>query len=114
MRLADRLGRTNQISVFIPTTVDVNQTVDTQIYVDRTLALLGRFFRGATSSQAQGVWKSEEVGLVGETVYIVRSYATKLALKNHLPEVLLFVEQLKEELSQEAMAVEVNQKLMLI
>ena len=112
--LADRLGRTNQISVFIPTTVDVNKAIDTRAYVDETLALLGRFFGGATSSQAEGVWNSEEVGLVGETVYIVRSYATKLALNNHLSEVLLFVEHLKEELSQEAMAVEVNQKLMLI
>ncbi|MBK8434497.1 MAG: cyclic nucleotide-binding domain-containing protein [Chloroflexi bacterium] len=112
--LANRRGRTNQISVFIPTTVAVNTPIDTQPYVQQALTLLGERFGGATSSQAQGVWNSEEVGLVGETVYIVRSYATKNALARHLDEVLAFVERMKSELSQEAMAVEVNQRLMFI
>lgn len=113
-QIADRLGRTNQVSLFIPTTVDVDQEIDTTTYVQRTLAFLGERFGGATSSEAQGVWNSEEVGLVAEKVYIVRSYASKTALDEHLPQILNYVEKMKAELSQEAMAVEVNQKLMLI
>lgn len=112
--LADRLGRTNQISVFIPTTIDVNTSADTKPYVDRTLAFLGERFGGATSSEARGVWNSAEAGLVGENIYIVRSYATQGDLNNYLQDILNYVDTLKQELRQEAMAVEINQKLLLI
>jgi len=102
------------VSVFIPTTVDVDQAADAGAAVDQTLAFLGRLFGGATSSRAQGVWNSERAGLVNETIFVVRSYVTQADLDRHLPEVLAFVERLKGELRQEAMAVEVNQRLMLI
>jgi hypothetical protein len=112
--LADRLGRTNQISLFIPTTIDVDQAVDTSLYVDRALAFLGRCFGGATTTQARGVWNSQQAGLVGESIHIVRSYATQVDLDKSLQSILDFVGQLKIEMRQEAMAVEINQKLMLI
>jgi hypothetical protein len=112
--LADRLGRNNQISVYIPTTIDVNQTIDTTAYVQKTLAFLGKRFGGATSSQAHGVWNSEETGLVSETVHIVRSYTTQADLDKYLADIMEYMETLKKDLKQEAMAVEVNQKLILV
>lgn len=112
--LADRLGRTNQVSIYIPTTVDVNQAADTTAYVERTLAFLGQRFGGATTNQARGVWNSDDSGLVGEDIHIVRSYATQTDLDRYLQEILDYVERLKVELRQEAMALEINQKLMLI
>ncbi len=112
--LTDRLGRTNQVSVYIPTTIDVNLAADTMPFVERTLAFLGERFGGATTNQARGVWNSADQGLVGESIHIVRSYATQSALDEHMQEILDFVEGLKKELRQEAMAVEINQKLMLI
>lgn len=115
-KLVDRLGRTNQIGVYIPTTTDVDQVVDTTSYIDKTIAFLGSLFGGeaATSNEAHGVWNSDEVGLVSEDIFIVRTFVTQAELDRYLGDVLEYVEQLKEELSQEAMAVEVNQKLMLI
>lgn len=114
--LVDRLGRTNAISLYIPTTVDVNASVDTTPYVERTLAFLGQLFGGATTTtiKARGVWNSAEVGLVSEDIHIVRSYATQTDLDAHLQQILDYVEQLKQALRQEAMAVEINQKLLLI
>ena len=114
--LVDRLGRTNAVSLYIPTTIDVNTAVDTTPYVNRTLAFLGQLFGGATTTtmQARGVWNSAEAGLVGEDIHIVRSYATQADLDAHLQKILDYVEGLKQELRQEAMAVEINQKLMLI
>jgi hypothetical protein len=112
--LADRLGRTNQVSVYIPTTVDVDIEIDTSIYVKETMDFLGSIFGGATSNQAQGVWNSDDSGLVNETIHIVRSYVTESDMDKYLPDVLEYVEKLKAELRQEAMAVEVNQKLLLI
>ncbi len=114
--LVDRLGRTNAISLYIPTTIDVNATIDATPYVERTLAFLGERFGGATTTalQARGVWNSAEVGLVGESIHIVRSYASQADLNAHLPSIFDYVEALKRELRQEAMAIEINQKLMLI
>ncbi|MDQ6695411.1 MAG: Crp/Fnr family transcriptional regulator [Chloroflexota bacterium] len=112
--LADRLRRTNQIGLYIPTTMDVDQKLDTSGQVKRTLDFLGDLFGGATSDEAQGVWKSDESGLVGETVYIVTSFVTRADLDRHLPHIVDYLEGLKLELKQEAMAMEINEKLMLI
>jgi len=112
--IVDRLDRTNQIAIFIPTTVDVDQQIDTSHYVKLSLDFLAERFGGATSREAQGVWNSQEVGLVGEKVYIVNTFVTQVALNQHLDEVIDFVKQLKSDLSQEAMALEVNGKLTLI
>ncbi len=112
--LTDRLDRTHQISVFIPTTVDVDQILDTSEVVERTLKFLAQRFGGATSKQAQGVWNSDEMGLVGETVFIVNTFVTQADLNKYLDEVVDYIKQLKDELRQEAMAMEVDQKLTLI
>ncbi|MCC6614112.1 MAG: cyclic nucleotide-binding domain-containing protein [Anaerolineae bacterium] len=112
--LADRLGRTNQVSIYIPTTLDVNQEADTTAFVERTLAFLGQRFGGATTNQARGVWNSADAGLVGENIHIVRSYGTQADVDRYLPEILDYMEQLKIALRQEAMALEINHKLMLI
>lgn len=110
----DRLQRNNQIGIFIPTTFDVNKCLDTSEYIDRTLAFLGERFGGATSEEAKGIWNSEEVGLVGEKLYKVHTYATSKDLKKFMDEVVEFVRVIKVELKQEAMAMEINQKLTLI
>ncbi|GAB4341465.1 MAG: hypothetical protein OHK0038_21170 [Flammeovirgaceae bacterium] len=114
MNLIDRVDRTNQIALFIPTTVDVDKTLDTSEYVEQTLNFLAERFGGATSKEAQGVWNSQQAGLVGETVFIVNTYVTQAALRKHLDEVVEYVKQLKVDLKQEAMALEINKKLTLI
>ncbi len=60
------------------------------------------------------MWDSDEAGLVSETVYIVRSLVTEGDIELHLNAVLDYVANLKIDLKQEAMAVEVDQKFMLI
>jgi hypothetical protein len=112
--LADSLGRTSQIGIYIPTTIGVNQQADTTAYVERTLAFLGGLFGGATSKRAQGVWNSDEVGLVNEDIVIVQTFVTEADLDRHMAAVIEYVEGIKEELQQEAMAIEVNQKLILV
>lgn len=112
--LIDRIDRSHQLVLYIPTTIAVDQAFDTTTYVERTLAFLGERFGGATSKQASGVWRSEMAGLVGETVYLVETYATDADLMIHLDAVVAYIKQLKHELGQEAMALEVDQKLILI
>ena len=112
--LVDRLDRTHQISVYIPTTVDADQPIDTTEFVQRALAFLGQHFGGATSMPARGVWNSQEIGLISEEVHIVRTYATQADINQHLDSVVEFTKMLKQELRQEAMALEVDHKLVLI
>ena len=112
--LANRLGRTYWIGIYVPTTIGVNLHADTRVCLDKTLAFMGQLFGGATSHQAQGVWGSKSADLVSETISIVRSYITQRDLDQYLPAVIEYVEALKQELKQEAMAIEVNQRLMLI
>jgi len=112
--LVDRLERSHNIGVFIPTTVDVNLAIDTRPFVDRTLNFLAQRFGGATCREAQGVWNSNQVGLVGETVYIVNTHVTKSDMDKYLDEVIAYIKGMKIELKQEAMAMEVNQRMTLI
>ena len=108
------LGYTNQIGVYIPTTIAVDQKANTSEYVEKTLSFMGKLFGGATYEKVQGVWNSQEAGLVQEDIHLVRSYCSQPVLDKHMGEVVDYVETLKQELQQEAMALEVNQKLMLI
>ncbi len=110
----DRLQRNNQIAVFIPTTYEVNKPVDTTRYIDETLAFLGKRFGGATSEEVKGIWNSNEIGLVGERLFKVHTYATAGDLQKELNDVIEYVSGMKEDLKQEAMAIEINQRLTLI
>jgi hypothetical protein len=110
----DRLQKNNHLGIFIPTTINVNQKVDNSRYVQKTLNFLGERFGGATSEEAQGIWNSQEIGLVGERLFKVHTYASSSDLKRHLDDVVDYVKRIKIELKQEAMALEINQKLTLI
>jgi len=110
----DRLQRNNQVALFIPTTYDVNKPVDTTKYIDETLAFLGKRFGGATSEEVKGIWNSNEIGLVGERLFKVHTYATPIDLQKKLNDVIEYVGRMKKDLKQEAMAIEINQRLTLI
>ncbi|MEO0581975.1 MAG: cyclic nucleotide-binding domain-containing protein [Bacteroidota bacterium] len=110
----DRLERSNSIGMFIPTTVDGDQVVNTENYMEEALNFMAELFGGATCKVGNGVWNSESLGLIGEMVYIIHSYITQNDLDRHLDEVLDYLRRIKYELKQEAMALEINNKLTLI
>jgi hypothetical protein len=112
--LVERLERTNSIGIFIPTTTEANQKANTQPQIDKTMEFMAKRFGGATCKVANGVWHSEKLGLIGEVVYIIHSYITQADMNRYLDEVVDFIKDLKNELAQEAMALEVNNKLTLI
>ncbi|MEN7549915.1 cyclic nucleotide-binding domain-containing protein [Rapidithrix thailandica] len=113
-KLINRMERTNQIAIYIPSTVNINETSDTRPFVQTTSNFLAERFGGSTTKEAQGVWNSEHTGLVDEKVYIVSSYATQADMNRHMDDVVDYVKQIKSELKQEAMALEINQQLALI
>jgi len=112
--IVERIERVHQICIFIPTTINIDQPFDSTIYVNRTMVFLGEKFGGATSSQARGVWNSDDSGIVNEVVHLVVSYTTEDDLNRFANEVIEFIKLLKTELQQEAMALEINKKMILV
>jgi DNA-binding MarR family transcriptional regulator len=109
-----RLSLNHAVAIFVPSTVDVDRPVDNREQVRSTLSFLGNVFGGATSSNAEGVWRAEESGLVAEQETIVRTFVSKQALERHLNRVIDFATELKREMKQEAVAVSVDNQLLLV
>lgn len=109
-----RLSLNHTVALFVPSTMDVNQHTDNSTQVQSTLSFLGNLFGGATSSNAEGAWRSEESGLVTEKVTIVRTFVSKKALDTHLDDVLNFAAELKRNMNQEAVAISVDHQLILV
>ncbi|MBK8989869.1 MAG: cyclic nucleotide-binding domain-containing protein [Chloroflexi bacterium] len=109
-----RLSLDHAVALFVPSTVDVNQQVDNSNQVKATLSFLGNLFGGATSSNAEGAWRSEESGLVTEQVTIVRTFVSKKALEAHLDDIIHFAADLKQDMKQEAVAISVDNQLILV
>ncbi|MGR6873090.1 PDC sensor domain-containing protein [Pseudomonas sp. HK3] len=112
--IVDRIERVHQVSIYIPTTINTDQAIDSTAYVEKTMAFLGEKFGGATSSNAQGVWNSDHAGMVSEQVYLVVSYTTEDGLNQWANDVIDFIKDLKQELKQDAMALEINKKMILV
>lgn len=109
-----RLSLNHEVSLFVPSTMDVSQQVDNSQQVRAALSFLGNLFGGATSSNAEGAWRSEEEGLVTEQVTIVRTFVSRKALDTHLDDVINFATHLKQAMKQEAVAISVDSQLILV
>ncbi|GAB4152997.1 MAG: hypothetical protein Fur0021_18310 [Candidatus Promineifilaceae bacterium] len=109
-----RLSLNHALAIFVPSTVDVNQQTDNTQQVQQALAFLGSIFGGATSSNAEGVWRSEESGLVTEQVTIVRTFVSAKALESNLDSVIDFASGLKRDMKQEAVAISIDNQLILV
>jgi len=101
-----KLGCT--VRIYVPSTTAATQTTDTSAIVDETLDFLSSRFGGATSYTALGCWKSPEHGLIKEMVTICESHTDSRGLEANVEAVVERAEALKVELSQEAIAIEVN------
>lgn len=109
-----RLSLNHSIGIFVPSTVAVDQSVDNQAQVQAALSFLGGLFGGATSSNAEGVWQSTDGNLVVEQVTIVKTFVSKKSLEQYLDEVITFATKLKKDMRQEAVAIDVDNQLILV
>ena len=108
--LANRVGRTNQIGIYLPTLLESDPSANMQPVVDRTRAFLETLFGSAPAPALV----SSEQSAAGQHMQLIQTYATKSAMDQHLGAVLAFVEQLKTELGLDVMALEVNHQVMVV
>ena len=72
--------------LFVPSVErDGATSIDQQLWVDRTLEMLGRVFGGATAyPKAKGIWRDDERGgaLVKDEPVVVHCYTTPIDIEN--------------------------------
>lgn len=120
MKISETFARytkmTARVAVYVPGTSGPD-TADADLaarMTEQTAAALSELFGGATITDASGAWVSDTCGLVREAVKIVYSFAMPEQLDEHADEILRIVEQVKREMRQEMVSVEINGALYLV
>lgn len=96
-----------KVRLYVPSTVNIDEAIDNTEHVEQTLKMFGELFGGATSYEALGAWNGSNGKLIQESVTIVESYANKLGSKD-IMQLIVYAKQLCKNMSQDAIAVEVN------
>lgn len=113
-KLKNMFKLSSKVTVYIPSTCDINKKADTQKYVDACAVLLSESFGGATSCEALGYWTSPTAGLVKEKSTMIFAYCSDKDLQNNIEKVIDFCEMVKTELKQDAVALEINGEMYFI
>ena len=113
-KLQNLFKLSSKLTVYVPATNNVNEEIDNSVYVDKVAKLLSECFGGSTSSAALGYWASHSAGLVKEKTTIVFAYCSEADLNNNLDIIIEACENLKAELSQESIAMELNGEMYFI
>lgn len=98
----------SKVSIYVPSTVNVSEAVDNSEQVKRVIKELSLLFGGATASEAVGGWVAESGETILERVTIVYSFCTSAQLREHFDDVYNIAERIKNEMSQEAVTLEIN------
>jgi hypothetical protein len=106
--LENLIPMASKITVYVPATTHVSKHTNNAVQIKATAELLARLFGGSTSSPALGYWVSNEQRLVTEKTTVVFAYCNEAALEDGIMEVIEYCRKLKAEMTQEAIALEVN------
>lgn len=114
MKQAGALELPQRVALYVPSTTDTDKPTDNAAQVERVAREFCGWFGGATAQPSAGYWMSDAAGLVREAVTIVYAACTADQLREHLPDVLTLAQQIKQDMAQEAVSVELNGTLYII
>lgn len=98
----------HRVAVYVPGTNGVNTAADNARYVQMAAATLSNLFGGATATAAIGYWMSDAAGLVEEKTTVIYSYAAGRDLERRLDAVIDCCADMRAELQQEAISLEID------
>ena len=98
----------SKVTLYIPATIHTTKAINNIKEVKAAAKLLSELFGGATSTPAVGYWMSDASGLVKEKTTLVFAYCNQADLENGIDEVVNFCRQLKIDMDQESVAMEIN------
>lgn len=113
-KLINMFKLSSKVTVYVPSTKDINIEVDTSEWVNKTATLLSNCFGGATSCETLGYWTSPQKGLVRERTTQVFAYCSDSDLQEKIEDVINLCETMKEDLNQDAIALEINGEMYFI
>lgn len=114
MKQAGALELPQRVALYVPGTQGPATATDNAAQVERVAREFCGLFGGATAQESTGFWMSDTAGLVREAVTIVYAACTADQLREHLPDVLTLAQQIKQDMAQEAVSVELNGTLYII
>lgn len=103
-----------RVALYVPGTQGPATATDNAAQVERVAREFCGWFGGATAQQSTGYWTSDAAGLVREAVTIVYAACTAEQLREHLPDVLQLAQQIKAEMQQEALSIQIDEALYII
>ena len=113
-KLQNLFKLSSKVTVIVPATVNINEEIDNTKYVDEVAELLSNCFGGATATQTLGYWVSPTAGLVKEKSTTVFAYCSEADLQANVERVIDKCVSLKNELKQDAIALEINGEMYFI
>ncbi|MFD0616412.1 DUF3574 domain-containing protein [Paenibacillus sp. GCM10027629] len=114
--LDGQFSLSHEVKIYVPSTVKGNIQITEeaqQKFVDQALAKFSEWFGGATAIDGEGAWVDKDKKLIKENVTIVYSFAETLDKKS-LDQVVAYAKQLKEDLAQSSVSLEVDGKMYFI
>ena len=98
----------SKVAIYVPSTINVSEETDNRKQVLNVIRRLSEMFGGATASDAVGGWVSQSGEVIVEKIKIIYSYCTSKQLKEKIDNILAICEDLKNEMKQEAVTLEIN------
>lgn len=104
----------HRVTVYVPGTNGVNAAADNSSHVQRVAVALSDWFGGATASPVLGYWLSPSAGLVSEHTTMIFAFCDEVALQSHADDLIKLCADLRDTLQQEAVALEVDGKMLFV
>ncbi|MCJ8014733.1 DUF3574 domain-containing protein [Paenibacillus sp. KQZ6P-2] len=104
------------VKIYVPSTVKGSIPITEeaqQRFVDQALAKFSEWFGGATAIEGEGAWVDKDKTLIKENVTIVYAFAENLDKKS-IDQVVVYAKQLKKDLAQSSVSIEVDGKMYFI
>ena len=104
------------VKIYVPSTTNGSTPVTDEVhaqYVDQALTKFSELFGGATAVGGTGAWVDDNKKLIKEKVTIVYSFAEKFDNRS-LDEVVAYAKQLKKDMTQSSVSLEVDGKMYFI
>ena len=114
MQQAGAVTLPQRVALYVPGTQGPDTATDNAAQIERVAREFCGWFGGATAQESTGFWMSNTAGLVRESVTIVYAACNADQLRDRLPDVLTLAQQIKAEMQQEAVSVELNGALYII
>ena len=104
----------HRIALYVPGTNGVSEAADNAETVAAVAGMLSELFGGASAQAVRGYWKSAAGDLVEEKTVVVYANCTGEQLKKSGAAIVAAAEEIKRDLRQEAVSVEIDGTLYLI